>query len=336
MTEVECGMIQNQDENKKEWPQYVKILALLTCVLGIICAVLQFYSLPAPFWPRAIQLLGTTVAEVLLMGVVFRTCTKKGRELVIPLCTKLILILITAQFGTYITGLFHVWFLGFTFSLNDIVLFIALIIETCFICSKTKELRNAAMVLLGLFFFFTLLCVLRDLREISSFHGEEMSIWMAETFGDIVRILFPLTFFLMNLTLEIEKKEMKPIMQTYTAQKTNGDVSFCPKCGARYPYGIKFCGQCGGPLSELIQPDVEMRTDYYNSVSMEGKDWLTTLLLCLFAGGLGIHRFYVGKTGTGLLYLLTLGCLGIGSLIDLITIVTGSFTDVNGRPLVRR
>lgn len=65
------------------------------------------------------------------------------------------------------------------------------------------------------------------------------------------------------------------------------------------------------------------------------KDWLTTLLLCLFLGVIGVHRFYVGKIGTGILWILTGGCFGIGVLVDLIKIICGKFTDKKGN-LIRR
>ena len=42
------------------------------------------------------------------------------------------------------------------------------------------------------------------------------------------------------------------------------------------------------------------------------------VILCYFIGFLGIHRFYVGKIGTGILYMFTIGLFGIGVIVDLV------------------
>lgn len=63
------------------------------------------------------------------------------------------------------------------------------------------------------------------------------------------------------------------------------------------------------------------------------KDWLVTLLLCLFLGSVGGHRFYTGKIGTGILQLITVGGCGIWTIIDLITIISGKFKDKDGNEI---
>ena len=61
-----------------------------------------------------------------------------------------------------------------------------------------------------------------------------------------------------------------------------------------------------------------------------GKSFVATLILCILLGGLGVHRFYVGKMGTGIIMLLTLGGLGIWKLIDIIRIAIQKFKDSDG------
>ena len=63
------------------------------------------------------------------------------------------------------------------------------------------------------------------------------------------------------------------------------------------------------------------------------KNKITVLLLCIFLGGLGVHRFYVGKIGTGIVWLLTGGVFGIGWLVDIIMIAVDKFKDKQGNIL---
>lgn len=65
-------------------------------------------------------------------------------------------------------------------------------------------------------------------------------------------------------------------------------------------------------------------------VTVSSKSRVTALLLCFFLGLLGIHRFYVGKVGTGLIWLFTGGLFGIGAVVDFFVIIFGNFRDSNG------
>lgn len=103
---------------------------------------------------------------------------------------------------------------------------------------------------------------------------------------------------------------------------------FCTKCGARLPAGCAYCPRCGAPAT-APNPGPGPAVPWGDGVSPCNR--LVALLLCIFVGALGVHRFYVGKIGTGVLWLCTAGCFGVGVLVDLIMICTGNFTDSFGR-----
>ena len=92
----------------------------------------------------------------------------------------------------------------------------------------------------------------------------------------------------------------------------------CPGCRNTVSALARRCPYCGHPFRD-------MRASQHSR--------LVALLLCFFLGCLGIHRFYVGKFGTGILQLLTLGGLFIWSFIDFIFIACGIFRDAEGKPL---
>ena len=97
-------------------------------------------------------------------------------------------------------------------------------------------------------------------------------------------------------------------------------------------------------LNELLRDGVLTQEEFdkqkdkllnSNSISSSQQDWLVALLLCFFIGVIGAHRFYVGKIGTGLLMVFTLGGLGIWTFIDLILIIVGKFKNNDGEVLSR-
>ena len=123
----------------------------------------------------------------------------------------------------------------------------------------------------------------------------------------------------------------------------------CPVCGA--PLEGEVCTYCGHRLktstnNSTVQSqnanNISFVTNVVNNnsqnisnqvINVSKKNKITALILCVLFGLFGVHRFYVGKIGTGLLYLCTGGLFLIGYIVDIILIIKGKFTDKFGLEL---
>lgn len=123
----------------------------------------------------------------------------------------------------------------------------------------------------------------------------------------------------------------------------------CPVCGA--PLEGEVCTYCGHRLktstnNSTVQSqnanNISFVTNVVNNnsqnisnqvINVSKKNKITALILCVLFGLFGVHRFYVGKIGTGLLYLCTGGLFLIGYVVDIILIITGKFKDKFGLEL---
>jgi len=140
-------------------------------------------------------------------------------------------------------------------------------------------------------------------------------------------------------------------------------TKFCKHCGEKIDIDAVICIKCGKQVEELRvsggnfeQPKIEVNVNQSSENSnannnanentnnnMMGtqmfgrpKDKWVAFLLCLLIGYWGAHKFYEGKIGTGILYILTFGLFGIGIFVDLIVLLckpnpyfVGSFVNVN-------
>ena len=95
----------------------------------------------------------------------------------------------------------------------------------------------------------------------------------------------------------------------------------------------KYCDACHRAIDAMAVVCTGCGVMQASPPALSEKRILPALLLCFFFGVFGAHRFYVGKTTSGIVQLLTLGGLGIWMLVDLILIIVGAFTDEEGEKI---
>ena len=104
----------------------------------------------------------------------------------------------------------------------------------------------------------------------------------------------------------------------------------CHACGTTIDAEAEICPYCGVRQNSLQH---KSRGGALVTHEISERKLAPAVLLCVFFGVFGAHRFYTGKTGTALLQLFTLGGLGIWATIDLIILIVGAFKDKDGRLL---
>lgn len=87
---------------------------------------------------------------------------------------------------------------------------------------------------------------------------------------------------------------------------------------------------CSGTTDQLAEMCVTCGVNIVICL-VSSKSKITTAVLCIVLGWFGVHRFYVGKIGTGLIQLFTFCCYGIWAIIDLINLLHDKFEDKDGK-----
>lgn len=121
-------------------------------------------------------------------------------------------------------------------------------------------------------------------------------------------------------------------MEDHTVNTAPQNTKFCKHCGKQINAAAVLCPHCGCQVEELKhneQPNIVINNANNNTntnnngayVALRPKNKWVAFLLCFFLGYIGAHKFYEGRIGMGIVYLITFGLFGIGWLIDCIALL---------------
>lgn len=112
-------------------------------------------------------------------------------------------------------------------------------------------------------------------------------------------------------------------------------AKFCRHCGTELQESSRFCPSCGKNQDESESSSAAENRPVPVRAEVSPKSRTVAAILCFFLGCFGVHRFYVGKIGTGVLMIFaSFFVIGeVWALVDFIVILCGNFRDKEGLPL---
>lgn len=132
--------------------------------------------------------------------------------------------------------------------------------------------------------------------------------------------------------MNTEVNKSVEVMSDETLTEEHEETKFCKYCGKKIPKEAVICTKCGLQVEEVKQDSNNITINNSsnssnvntNKIKVAGtngeKNKWVAFFLCLFLGFFGAHKFYEGKTLLGVLYLLTIGLLGVGWFIDTVSL----------------
>lgn len=129
----------------------------------------------------------------------------------------------------------------------------------------------------------------------------------------------------------------------YNRTRNNPNTKFCKYCGGIIPFNAVICTKCGCQVENLQGNSYQQNNTYINNMNVSNinntrisrKNRSVAGVLCAlgFFGLGGLHRIYTGHLASGILYMCTYGLFGIGTIVDLVRLIQGTFTDSQGNIL---